>query len=127
MKISQRVSELLRGHGIMKDGLMDARTSRWKDKMISIGSSPTPSTNFVLYPLRCPFFQKFSWLVSLLLFLFVLYVILALWPPSLQCQLPALLFVCVLFVLFLLFVVVLSGHLKQNQGRRLVHRKLVQE
>ena len=35
--------------------------------------------------------------------------ILALRPPVLQFQLPALLFVCVLFVLFLLFVVVLSG------------------
>ena len=39
---------------------------------------------------------------------------------------PALLFVCVLFVLFLLFVVVLSGEPKQNQGRGLVDRKLVQ-
>ena len=33
-------------------------------------------------------------------------VILALWPPVLQYQLPALLSVCVLFVLFFLFVVV---------------------
>ena len=52
--------------------------------------------------------------------------ILALWPPALQCQLPALLFVCVLCVLFLLFVVVLSGEQKQNQRRGLVDRKLVQ-
>ena len=46
--------------------------------------------------------------------------ILALWPPVLQFQLPALLFVCVLFVLFSLFVVVLSRKPKQNQGRGLV-------
>ena len=65
-------------------------------------------------------------LVSLplcLLCLFVLCVILALWPPVLQFQLPALLFGC---VLLLLFVVVLSGETKQNQGRGLVDRKLVQ-
>ena len=36
------------------------------------------------------------------------------------------LFVCVLFVLFLLFVVVLFGEPKQNQGAGLVDRKLVQ-
>ena len=41
--------------------------------------------------------------------------------PSIQ--LPALLFVCVLFVLF---VDVLSGEPKQNQGRGLVDHKLVQ-
>ena len=35
-------------------------------------------------------------------------------------------FVCVSFVLFLLFVVVLSGESKQNQGRGWVDRKLVQ-
>ena len=50
----------------------------------------------------------------------------SLWPPVLQFKLPALLFVCVLFVLFLLFVVVLSGEPKQNQGRGLVDCKLVQ-
>ena len=50
--------------------------------------------------------------------------ILALWSPVLQFQLPALLFVCVLFVL--LFVVVLSGEPKQNQGRGMVDRKLVE-
>ena len=44
---------------------------------------------------------------------FILYVILAMWPPSPQIQLPALLFVCVLLVLFLLFVLVLLV----NQGR----------
>ena len=44
-------------------------------------------------------------------------------PPALQCQLPALLFVC---VLILLFVVFWSGEPKQNQGRGLVDRKLVQ-
>ena len=38
-------------------------------------------------------------------------------------QLPALLFVC---VLFLLFVDVLSGEPKQNKGRGLVDHKLVQ-
>ena len=51
---------------------------------------------------------------------------LALWPPVLQFQLPALLFVCVLFVLFLLFVLVLSGEPRQKQGRGLFDRKLVQ-
>ena len=40
---------------------------------------------------------------------------------------PALLFVCVLFILFLLFVDVLSGEPKQNQERRLADRKLVQD
>ena len=45
--------------------------------------------------------------------------------PSLQCQLPDLLFVFVLLVLFLLFVVVLSGEPTQNQGRGLFDRKLV--
>ena len=63
-------------------------------------------------------------LLQCLLCLFVLFDILALWPPTLQNQLPALLFV--LFVLFLLFVVVLSGEPKQNQWRGLVDRKLVQ-
>ena len=52
--------------------------------------------------------------------------ILALRPPALQFQLPSLLLVCVLFVLFLLFIVVLSGEPKQKQGRGLVDRKLVQ-
>ena len=63
--------------------------------------------------------------MTLLLCLFVFYVILALRPPALQCQLPALLFVCVSFVLFLI-AVVLSGEPKQNQGRGLIDRKLVQ-
>ena len=49
--------------------------------------------------------------------------ILALWPPALQYQLPALLFVCFLFVFL---VVVLFGESKQNQGRGSVDRKLVQ-
>ena len=44
--------------------------------------------------------------------------------PTLQCQLSALLFVCVLFVLFLLFVVVLSGEPKQKQGRGMVDPKV---
>ena len=50
-------------------------------------------------------------------------VILALWPSALQYQLSALLFIC---VLFLLFVVVLSGEPEQNQGRGLVDLKQVQ-
>ena len=45
---------------------------------------------------------------------------------TLQCQLPALLFVCALFVLFLLFIIVLSVEPRQNQGRGLVDHKLVQ-
>ena len=52
--------------------------------------------------------------------------ILALRPPVLQFQLPALLLVCVFFVLFLLFVVVLSDEPRQKQGRGLVDHKLVQ-
>ena len=51
---------------------------------------------------------------------------LALWPPALQFQLSALLFVCLLFFLVLLFVVVLSDTPKQNQGQGLVDCKLVQ-
>ena len=47
----------------------------------------------------------------------------ALWPSALQCQLPALLFVCIHFVLFLLFVFFFFGEPKQNQGRGLVDRK----
>ena len=62
------------------------------------------------------FLVRFIAAVSVLC-LFPMYVILALWPPVLQYKLPALLFVCVLFVLFLLFVVVLSGGPGQNQGR----------
>ena len=56
-----------------------------------------------------------SWVVSLCLF--VSYVILALWPRKLQFSSP---------LLFLLFVDVLSDEPKQNQGRELVDRKLVQ-
>ena len=52
--------------------------------------------------------------------------ILALWPPVLQFQLPALLFDCALAILFLLFVLGLSGEQWQKQGRGLVDRKLVQ-
>ena len=57
---------------------------------------------------------------------------LALWPSALQCQLPALLFVCALsyflFVLCFIFVVrsCFVCEPKQNQGRGLVGRKLVQ-
>ena len=46
----------------------------------------------------------------------VLYVILALWPPVLQYQLPALLFVCFIRFVFFLFVLVVSGKPKQKQG-----------
>ena len=46
--------------------------------------------------------------------------------PVRRYQLPTLLFVCVLFVLFFLFVVVVSGEPKQKQGRGLVDHKLVQ-
>ena len=52
--------------------------------------------------------------------------ILAFRPLVRQFQLPSLFLVCVLFVLFLFFVVVLSGEPKQKQGRGLVGRKLVQ-
>ena len=52
--------------------------------------------------------------------------IIALRPPVLQFQLPALLIVCVLLVLFVLIVVVLSGDPRQKQGRGLVDSKLVQ-
>ena len=45
---------------------------------------------------------------------------------NVQFQLPSLLLFCVLFVLFLLFVVVLSGEPRQKQGRGLVDRELVQ-
>ena len=48
----------------------------------------------------------------------------ALRPPVLQFQLPALLLV--IFALFFLFVVVLSGEPRQKQGRGLVDHKLVQ-
>ena len=48
------------------------------------------------------------------------------WPPARRYQLPTLLFVCVLFVLFFLFVVVVSGEPMQKQGRGLVDHKLVQ-
>ena len=75
---------------------------------------------FFLFIFSCPFS-----LLLYLLCLFVLYVILALWPPALQYQLPSLLFDCVLFVLYLLFVVVSSGEPKQNQGRGLVDHRLV--
>ena len=43
---------------------------------------------------------------------------LALWPPALQFQLPALLFVFVVVVLFLLFLVVLSGEPKTELRAR---------
>ena len=90
---------------------------------------PPQGGTSVLNPLSCSFFLIFSWLVLLLLCvlcLFVLLVIFPLWPPALQYRPLTLLFVCVLFVLFLLLLVVLSGEPKQNQGRGLVDRTLVQ-
>ena len=39
------------------------------------------------------------------------------WPPTLQYQLPALLFVCVLFVLFFVFDIVLSGGHSRISGK----------
>ena len=56
---------------------------------------------------------------------FVLYVILALWLLVLQFQLPASLFICVLFVLFCVSAC-FSSDPKQNQGRCLVDREVVQ-
>ena len=44
-----------------------------------------------------------SSLLLCLLCLFVLFMTVALWPPVLQFKLPTFLFVCVIFVLFLLF------------------------
>ena len=44
--------------------------------------------------------------------------ILAFWPPALQYQLPALLFVYVLFVLFLLFIDDLSSEQKAEPSGR---------
>ena len=72
--------------------------------------------NFEYGLLLVVLFHYFSWFVLLLLYLFVLYEILALWPPTLQYQLPAL----------LCFVLILSGETKQNQGRGLVDCKLDQ-
>ena len=46
--------------------------------------------------------------------------------PVLQFQLPTLLLVCVLLVLFVLIVLVFSGEPRQKQGRGLFDRKLVQ-
>ena len=51
---------------------------------------------------------------------------LALLPPVLQYQLPSLLLVCGLFVLFFLFAVVVSVEPKQKQGRGYIDHKLVQ-
>ena len=68
----------------------------------------------------------FSWLVSLQLGLFVLYVILALWPPALSTPAPRFAF-CLCFIRFVLVVhSCFSGEPTQNLGRGLVDRKLVQ-
>ena len=56
----------------------------------------------------------------------VLYMILALWPPVLQFSCPRCFLFFYLLILFLLFVLVLSGEPKQKQGRGLVDRKLVE-
>ena len=52
--------------------------------------------------------------------------IIALRSPVLQFQLPALLLICVLLVLFVLIAVVFSGEARQKQRRGLVDRKQVQ-
>ena len=87
---------------------------------------PSQGGTSVLSPLSCSLF--FGSLYSVVSIVFIwLICILALRSPVLQFQLPALLLVCVLFVLFfLLFVVVLSGEPRQKQGRGLVDHKLVQ-
>ena len=93
--------------------------------------APPPVISTLAVPRR-----HFCFVSSLLFFFFsiarfiavvsVLHVILAMWPPVLQSSCPLCLFVCVLFVLFLLFVVGCFGEPKQNQGRGLVGHKLVQ-
>ena len=57
------------------------------------------------------------WDVGFLLCQIVFYVIQALWSHALQYQLPVFRFLCVLFVLYVLFVVVLSIEPKPNLGR----------
>ena len=122
---ANRTSKCLRNQGRTKgEGWATANSLKPPPPVISSLAGTSQGGISVLSPLSCSFFHFFFWLASLLLYLFVLYVILALWPLALQCQLPALLFVCVLLV----FVVrrCLSGEPKQNQGRGLVDRKLVQ-
>ena len=81
-------------------------------------------------PLKWSFFFSFFFLACFIAVVSIGSIcfirVLALRPPVLQFELPALLLVCVLFVLFLLFVIVLSGEPRQKQGRGLVDRKLVQ-
>ena len=81
-----------------RDGLVEAPPSNF------IAGRPKAALLFCL--LLVALLYIFSWIVSLLFCQFVLYVILALWPPVLKFQLSNLFFVCVLFVLIELFAVV---------------------
>ena len=76
-------------------------------------------------PLKCSFFHFFLACFTAVVSICLIR-ILALRPPVLQFKLSSLFLACVLFVLFLLFVVVLSGEPRQKQGRGLVDRELVQ-
>ena len=103
------------------------------DRKLVEAPPPPPPSNFIVGRPKAALL--FCLLLVVLLarcipVVFIVYIclirILALRPPVLQFQLPALLLVCVLFVLFLLFVVVLSGEPRQKQGRELVDHKLVE-
>ena len=80
---------------------------------------PSQGDTSVLSPLSCSSGSLYSCCVYCVYLSYT-------YSPVLQFQLPALLLVCVLFILFLLFVVVLSGEPRQKQGRELVDHKLVQ-
>ena len=88
---------------------------------------PTQGGTSVLSPLSCSFFvfslARFIVVVSVVSICFIRDFSILATCPSMSAALFA--FCCVLFV-FLLFVVVLSGEPKQNQGQGLVDRKLVQ-
>ena len=87
-----------------------------------ISLRPSQGGTSALSPLSCSFLL---FLARLIVVVSTCLVILALWPPVRRYQLSTLLFVCVLFVLFFLFVVFVSGEPKQKQGRGLVDHKLV--
>ena len=79
----------------------------------------SPKAALLICLLTVVYFNFLAWLVSLLLCLLCLFplsVILELWSPVLQSSYPLCPYVCVLFILFLLFVFVLSGEPKQKQG-----------
>ena len=98
--------------------------SRTKGELWSTANKLKPRVMSLLAVRRRPFcfvsswlffFNFVYWLVLLLLCLFVFYVILALWPPALQYQLPALLAIRLCLIRFLfVFVVVLSGEPTAN-------------